>query len=405
MATGSDDAAGSSDRQGLRSFLESAVERAGSGVGRLREAALELKGSPALSQGLAARERGNLEAAFWLLNEAFGEDPDAQDVAVHYWNVALDLGRVEIASNAGVRLVESHASAGESDLAAQYWLELIGAARDVMVSSGAIATILPELKRRLQNANEEEALALRGHLRRAMRHAVDPRNGPLHPGVAMRVFEVGRELNPEAARRAAEVALQSPNLHEAKRARLQEALTADAVAGSEPAPPASPSPPTPEPVAVPEAAPIVADAPPAKVQPFDLIEAQPLELGVDAIVVCTKDGLELPILYEGIEAIAVADVAGLADENVTLVDLVRRSSSAPDGGSRSVVVRLRADSFEPGALVPGPCLEGAELAAFLGELLERSRATPMPDLESALGVQVACFESVAAYEQQVLVED
>jgi hypothetical protein len=57
-----------------------------------------------------------------------------------------------------------------------------------------------------------------------VQHAVDPRNTGLHPGVALRIFEEGREINPEASRRAAEAALESPHLHEAKRKRLSEWL-------------------------------------------------------------------------------------------------------------------------------------------------------------------------------------
>ena len=71
-------------------------------------------------------------------------------------------------------------------------------------------------------------------------------------------------------------------------------------------------------------------------------------------------------------------------------------------GPPPLIARVRGDSFDPAALIPGPCLAGAELAAFLGEILERSHAIPMPDLESALGVQLARFDSLADYEREVL---
>ncbi len=355
-----------SERQGVRNFLESVAARAKSGVNRLRGAAAELAGATFLRHALAARERGNLEAAFWLLNEAFGVDPDAPGVAVHYWNTALALGRVDIASPAGVRLVESHAAVGEIDLAAQYWMELIGAAPEVRAAPDAIATILPALKRRLADARDEEASELRGRLRRAMRHAVDPRSGELHPGVALRLFDEGRELTPEAARRAAEVALRSPNLHTAKRARLEQALAPSARSACK------------------------------------LFEGVPIELGPEAIVLRNAEGLEVPIPYEGIDAVAVAEVSGLAEQQVTIIDLIRGWRDASPGSGPLLVARMRGDTFEPGSLIPGPCLPGAELAAFLGEILERSRAVAMPDLESALGVRLARFESLAEYERNVL---
>jgi hypothetical protein len=357
-----------SERQGVRNFFESVVARAGSGVDRLRGAASELGAPTCLRHALAAKQRGNLEAAFWLLNEAFGVDPKGEDIAVHYWNAALALGRVDIASPAGLQLVESHAAAGNVDLAAQYWIELIGAAPDVRAAPDAIATILPALKQRLADADEEHAPELRGGLRRAMRHAVNPRVGELHPGVALRLFDEGRELNPEAARRAAEVALRSPHLHDAKRARLEEAL------GPE--------------------------APPA----CKLFEGVPIELGPEAVVLRSAEGVEVPITYERIDAVSVVEVSGLAKQRVTIIDLIRdwRGPGSEGEGPPPLIARVRGDSFDPAALIPGPCLDGAELAAFLGEILERSHAMPMPDLESALGVQLARFDSLADYEREVL---
>ena len=66
------------------------------------------------------------------------------------------------------------------------------------------------------------------------------------------------------------------------------------------------------------------------------------------------------------------------------------------------VARMRADAFDPSSLVAGPCLLGDELAAFLGQLLERSECAALPTLESALGIQLAQFETLAEYEREVL---
>ena len=63
---------------------------------------------------------------------------------------------------------------------------------------------------------------------------------------------------------------------------------------------------------------------------------------------------------------------------------------------------MRADTFDGAALVPGECVAGGELASFLGELLLRSRAIPLPDPESALGLQLAPFESLDRYESEIL---
>jgi hypothetical protein len=211
----------------LAAGMSRLLEQAGRSAQRVKDAAQELRTPTVLQQAAGALERGNFEAAFWLFNEEFNLRTDDESVAVPYWETALSLGRVDIASPAGVKLVETRAAAGESELAAQHWLELVKEVPDALVSPTAIATILPALKRRLARSKDDEQedpSALAGYVRRAVQHAVDPRNTGLHPGVALRIFEEGREINPEASRRAAEAALESPHLHEAKRERLSEWL-------------------------------------------------------------------------------------------------------------------------------------------------------------------------------------
>jgi len=206
---------------------------------RLVEAAQDLRMPAALQHAIAARERGNLEAAFWLFNEEFNRRPDDTSVALSYWDVALSFGRGDIASPAGVKLVETRAASGETELAAQHWIELVKQAPDTLVSPIAIATILPALKERLANSNDDgsdDRQTLTGYLRTAVRHAVDPRNTGLHPGVALRIFQEGREINPEASRRAAEIALESPHLHDAKRERLIEWLAGNHTEAPSPEP-------------------------------------------------------------------------------------------------------------------------------------------------------------------------
>jgi hypothetical protein len=366
MAIGSKRDSKKANRPGARNLVDSVFSRAGSGMARLRGASRGMSGCVAVRHAVAARERGNFEAAFWLLSEAFDADRENVDIVLHYWSVALELGRVDIASPAGAWLVTHYASAGNRDLAAHYWLELIGAAPDVLVPAATLAEILPALKRRQAQADKEEALALRGPLRRAMRHAVHRRNGTLHPGVALRLFEEGHSINPEAARRAASAALQSPNLHEAKRKRLEEALA------------------------------------PESASRFNLREGVPIALAKDAIVLCDTEQNELSVPYKEIEAVAVAEVSGLAEQRVVIIDLVRQLRTSAEGSEPLDVARIRSDSFDPLALIDGPCLPGGELAAFLGDLLERAQATSLPSLESTLGIQFARFDNLADYEREVL---
>ncbi len=433
----------------------SLLSRAGKRAGLLRDGVQEGRRSPALQHALAARERGNLEAAFWLLAEEFNQRPNDAEVNRVYWDAAVELQRVDLAAPAGVELIQRHAAAGQVELAAQYWLELVSAAPDAFITPIAIASILPELRRLLDSAPDDQRMELQGFLRRAMRHAVDPRNKGLRPGVALRLFEDGRDLNPEAARRAAEVALDSPDLHETKRDRLRTWLSGDDPDSSGPA--ASRTPGTrPGPKAAlasrpagaigptasansktdglseDEIAKAAARLPTPQVQPDDTPEegsaadagepderqeleppgplvglvdlkrtdAVPVALGADHLELRTGDDTCTRIAYPEIEAICVVEVGGLADQPVAVIDLLLNWSR--QGVEPLRVVRMRADSFDGAKLVPGECVVGGELASFLGELLLRSRAVPLPDPESALGFQLARFESLDDYENEIL---
>jgi hypothetical protein len=402
------------------------LSQAGKGAGRLREAARELRRSPVLQHALAARERGNLEAAFWLLTEEFERCSDDVEVACAYWNLAVALERVDLASPAAVCLVQRYASGGDVELAAQQWAELVQLAPDVLVPPTVIATILPALRRNLEAGDPPEVEKARGLAWRAMAHALDSRNDRLTAGLALRLFELGRDVNPEAARQAAQVALESSDLHEAKRARLEAWLEgrdpdqeSSAVPLHEPAKTApSPRrstcspPPKQRPDVLSEAEIAVAAArlPPAcrfadapNVESrghLEVLHADPVELSDDGLIVRLANEGPTRLEYAEIEAVSVVEVSGVASVPIALIDLVLGWSRQQQ--TRMRVIRLRSDGFDPAALVPNASRAGGGLAAFLGELLERSRAIPLPDPESALGLRLTAFQSLEDYEGEVL---
>jgi hypothetical protein len=406
----------------LTSRLADRLRRVGEQVHRsaqrLKQAAHDLRTPAVLQHAVAARERGNLEAAFWLFNEEFSRNPEDASVALPYWDVALSCGRADIAASAGVKLVEIRAADGEAELAAQHWIELIKEAPDALVSPVAIATILPALKARLTDANDkdpDDRHTLSGYLRQAVRLAVDPRNTGLHPGVALRIFEEGRKINPEASRRAAETALQSPHLHEAKRERLTEWLGGSLAETPSPEPKALPKPTELEPIAaraevhrlseeeIAAAAERLRQSKPAP--PFSVVAEAPtvpsVERGTligiedDALVVQGTPNGRLP--YDDIQAVAVAEIIGLEDQAVTVIDLIlnwiRRYEEPLE------IVRLRLNDLDLEGLVTRTHTFGSDFAALMGEILERTRAIPLPDPESALGTRVICYESQECYER------
>lgn len=497
-------ALGSSMRERIGGLLARAATRTGEGADRLREAARELRRPALLQQALAAQERGNLEAAYWLLQEEYRDHPEHPAVAVAFWNVAATLERAQAAAPAAAWLVERHSAEGETELAGQFFSELCGADTDTLVTPTAVVRMLPALRQRVARADAEAQPAEEALLRRALHQAVDPRNPMPSPGLAFRIFKEARELAPDAARRAAELALASPDLHEAKRDLLQRWLggAEDAeMAPAAPEPPASQAKPTlkhaepqasqaeptlehaeptttraepmpghAEPTAtraepmLDHAEPTLGDAealaddaeslagdaealaddaeslvgdaePPAddgepRLLPLSeeqvaraaerlpppgpptpphelralaergLLNAVPIAFGAEALELRLPGGRESRLGWREIQAVAVADVAGMAAQPVTLVDFIlnwRRRGSEP-----LRVVRLRVDAFEPKCLVDDAGEDPLE--TFLAELLERSHAVPLPDPESALGLRRSSFASLADYEREVLGE-
>ncbi|MGI9592808.1 MAG: hypothetical protein ACR2P8_15675, partial [Myxococcota bacterium] len=214
-------------RDRLGGLFAKAANRASEGADRLREAAGAGLRPSILQHAQAARERGNLEAAFWLLDEAFREGPEDRETILAFWDVALRLERGPTAAAAGIALVETSASEGRPDLAARYFVELTGAVADAWVSPAAVARMLPPLCARIAAAAPPEAEAARELARLALRHALhEAQDGSkaLTPGLAVHLFKEAREIDREAACRTAKIALSSPDLHEVKRAELERYL-------------------------------------------------------------------------------------------------------------------------------------------------------------------------------------
>ena len=417
--------------------LDAWLERGRVALGALSErfatVARRAGGSSLLRQGLAAVERGNLEAGFWLLREDVARRPDDALSAWAFWDAAVACGRAESAAATLARLVRRQAGAGQPELAAASWVALEEASPDAPVEAQTLVRMLPALKARVEQARDGQArAAAHGWLVRALRRSVEAGSG-LSPGLALRVFEEARRIDADTARRAAEVALASPDLHEAKRARLEAQLHGLPPAAREPgelapvpvapfaapiarAPVAAPAAAVAPAVALPAAA--VAPAPvaplagalapavtspaavlgPAPVRAFAVTEGTPVELGAQGLVLEEKaTGLRSRLDPASVEAVSVGAVGGLAVKPVLLVDLLLRGR-APHGARPRAVVRLRSDAFDPARLV-APGGGGQDpLRAFLAELLERTRAVPLPDPDAALGVRPRHFASVAAYE-------
>ncbi len=92
----------------------SLVSRGGGLVDRLtgsvKEGVKEAGRAGLFKQALAARERGNLAAAFYLLEEDYRDRPEDVDLASAFWDVAVEDQRAADATSAVSSLIRRYAS-------------------------------------------------------------------------------------------------------------------------------------------------------------------------------------------------------------------------------------------------------------------------------------------------------
>ena len=392
--------------RGLLSRVERATGSIAEAASRGRERAVSgLRRSASLRHGLAAGERGNLEAALALLREAVEQEPEDTEAVLALWNVALACDRAEVASAAMARWIHTEASGGRCELAVDYWIELSEQAPAEHADAPTLMRMLPELRRRLAEAQGGEARGeAEAHLLRGLRQSVEPEARGLTPGVALRVFEQARFLDANTARRAGEVVLAASDLHEAKR-RNVEALLAQldgAVPAEERAELAQleDDAPAGKAAEVPAAKPAAEPTPRPVARARLTIEAIPIELSERGLIVReTESGQRTRIDLRTVEAIAVARIGVGDPKPAPLIDLVLRRTPRAQNDR---IVRMHADTFDASAMLSDAAPGDDPLGGLLGALLDRSGAVPLPDPDSALGIDPKAFASLEDYERRVL---
>ncbi len=133
---------------------------------------------------------------------------------------------------------------------------------------------------------------------------------------------------------------------------------------------------------------------------LELLEAKPVRLDDDAIVLETAGRGRGRILWSKIDAVAAAGVSGLSKSGkaVLIVDLV---TGFLDREARLRVVRLRADQFDPRGLVAGQSSPLAALRTLVAELRARTRAIALPE-ETRPNAPFRIFPDLASYQGEVL---
>ncbi len=179
---------------------------------RAEQARVHAKLDPRLKRALTARERAKHDEAIELAESVLRERPDDADALKISWDAHVAAGRAGDGARSARRLVELHARRGELAQAARIWEELVRVAHRSRVAPTTLLRIVPEL---VVQARRDAAIA-------ALRGVFDPANPGLTVGQAVRVAELGTELDPPTALLAARYALESGEIVEERRARLEQ---------------------------------------------------------------------------------------------------------------------------------------------------------------------------------------
>ncbi|MBW2445285.1 MAG: rhomboid family intramembrane serine protease [Deltaproteobacteria bacterium] len=130
------------------------------------------------------------------------------------------------------------------------------------------------------------------------------------------------------------------------------------------------------------------------------MEAIPLALSDESITLDVGERGKAQLGLERIDAISVAGVRGLRSKPVVVIDLVTNWLGA--GGQPLKIVRLSSDRFDPCKLMPGEENGFQALKNWIADLLQKSEALALPNPSSAVGDPFQMFDSLEAYEREVL---
>jgi membrane associated rhomboid family serine protease len=164
---------------------------------------------PALEAAVEIREAQGAIPAATVIETAVADHPEDAALVEALCDHAVAGGEPARAVEAFVHLVRSRVAKGEGEVAAALWTRW----------SGALGTPALDLRTRVRLA---EALRAQGEPIAAARQLRDAMAAEgLTPGLALRVVEIARGIHAGIALSAIERALEAPDLHEAKRAKLE----------------------------------------------------------------------------------------------------------------------------------------------------------------------------------------
>lgn len=353
-------------------------------IHRLIESKITILDNTAVEQALAVNATGDAERARVLLKEMLAKDPGNIDAAVALWNLCAPAGDLGNAVGPMVAALERAARAGDTASIAAHW--------PMVLEEGGELQVEPALGLRLVEILH--ASGMTDVARRTMETRIRPLGEDSPPGLTYRLARAAAAVEAVTALATLRAALNHPELPPDARQELEGLAEQIRRRGAE---------------EVEELPSRSVSGPGIDLSPIDPTGFEPRILQVAEAIprALSGNGLELNVAGGerrlALSQIQTVAVAGIRSEGgsrpFVLVDLLLDS---PWGErTRLRCVRLRSSRFDPRAVVGGEVAMEA-LRTMIDRLLEGSEAVPLPDPEGARGRPFASFDSIAAYERQVL---
>ena len=173
---------------------------------------------PVVMRAARLRSDGDPYQAFDLIQAAWRDHPQDEEICEAFYSIAVEVGQPEVAADAILPMLRSALKRGDLERAIDYWMPLASRECDIVLEATASVRLGEAL---LDAGHPEQALF-------SLRQALDAGVSSAH---ATRIVKIARDLDEGLTRRAASIALDETALDPKVRADL-EAL----VAGPEPDP-------------------------------------------------------------------------------------------------------------------------------------------------------------------------
>jgi len=354
----------------------------------------------AVDEALVARDMGDIDLSFDLLRAEVARKPDDLETTLQFFEVASSTEKAEAASESMTRQIRRLIRRNRPSQAAQLWCSLVERLPDQRLAPDDLVRIVPSL---LADDQMESALD-------ALRQSATAPPAELGLGLALRILDLAEGLDPATALIAARRALEFPELHESKRARIHalvreldpEAPEAIQLSAAWEVPEIDVGATGDEIDEIKEAPQIDLAALP-RFDGIQTISAVPTRLMDDVLYFRLDNGRKAKVTYAEIQALAVAAVRDISSKPVVVIDLLLNWTELGAAPLRSI--RLRSDRFDPATLIESSGSPTDDLRAFLRELRERSQAFPLPDAEGVAGRPFRVFKFLRGYQRRVLKVD